>query len=298
MKNKSYQNEDTRFSSSEQGKKAVKRFRQQLIVANRTEQTVKSYIRSIEGLMNFNDELPENLDVDQIIDFLFDLKNEKERNWITIKIYVAGIRWYYQHVLNDEETAMSIPYPKEEKSLPKILSREELTDLFNACTNPKHRVMFRLMYSSGLRRGELIRLTPEDIDTKDGKCRVRIIKGKGNKDRYTVLSKKVLEELREYYMTCRPKKFLFNGRYKSQPMSSEGLRHALAAAVKKAGIRKEVNMHILRHSFATHCIEHGMNIKTLQYLMGHSSVLTTMIYLHISQVPLEHAFSPIDKWEA
>ena len=297
MRNKSYQNEDTRFSSSEQGKKAIKRFRQQLIVANRTEQTVKSYIRSIEGLMNFNDELPENLDVDQIIDFLHDLKIEKERNWITIKIYVAGIRWYYQHVLNDEETAMLIPYPKEEKTLPKILSREELTDLFNACSNQKHRVMFRLMYSSGLRRGELIRLTPEDIDTKDGKMRVRILRGKGNKDRYTVLSKKVLEELREYYMTCRPKKFLFNGRYKSQPMSSEGLRHALAAAVKKAGIRKEVNMHILRHSFATHCIEHGMNIKTLQYLMGHSSVLTTMIYLHISQVPLEHAFSPIDKWE-
>lgn len=298
MKNKSYRNEDTRFSSSEQGKKVLINLKKHLRVSNRTDQTVKSYTRSIEALMDFNDELPANLDVDQIVDFLHDLKNEKERNWRTIKIYVAGIRWYYQHVLNDEETAMLIPYPKEEKSLPKILSREELTDLFKACSNQKHRVMFRLMYSSGLRRGELIRLTPEDIDTKDGKRRVRILRGKGNKDRYTVLSKKVLEELREYYMTCRPKKFLFNGRYKSQPMSSEGLRHALAAAVKKAGISKEVNMHVLRHSFATHCIEHGMNIKTLQYLMGHSSVLTTMIYLHISQVPLEHAFSPIDKWEA
>jgi len=182
MRNKNYQNEDTRFSSSEQGKKAVKHFKQQLIVANRTEQTVGNYIRSVEGLMNFHDELPENLELDQIIDFLYDLKNEKERNWITIKIYVAGIRWYYQHVLNDEETAMLIPYPKEEKSLPKILSREELTDLFNACSNQKHRVMFRLMYSSGLRRSELIRLIPEDIDTKDGKCRVRIIRGKGNKN--------------------------------------------------------------------------------------------------------------------
>ena len=297
MKDKKNQCEDTRFSSTEQGKRVLKNFRQHLKVANRTDQTAKNYTRSIEALMDFQDELPGNLDVDQIIDFLYDLKIEKERNWRTIKIYVAGIRWYYQHVLNDEETAMSIPYPKEEKSLPKILSREELTDLFNACTNPKHRAMFRLMYSSGLRRGELTRLTPEDIDTKDGKCRVRILKSKGNKDRYTVLSKKVLEELREYYMTCHPKKYLFNGRYKSQPMSNEGLRHALAAAVKKAGIRKEVNMHILRHSFASHCIEHGMNIKTLQYLMGHSSVLTTMIYLHISQVPLEHAFSPIDKWE-
>lgn len=297
MKNRNYRDEDTRFSSSEQAKRVIKSFKQQLNVANRTPQTVRNYIRSVEGLMNFHHEVPENLEVDQIIDFLYDLKNEKERNWRTIKIYVAGIRWYYQHVLNDEQTAMLVPYPREEKSLPEIISREELSDLFKACTNQKHRVMFRLMYSSGLRRGELIRLTPQDIDTKDGKCRVRIIRGKGNKDRYTVLSKKVLQELREYYMTCRPKKFLFNGRYKSQPMSSEGLRHALTAAVKKAGIRKDVNMHILRHSFATHCIEHGMNIKTLQYLMGHSSVATTMLYLHISQVPLEHAFSPIDKWE-
>jgi len=247
--------------------------------------------------MDFHGEDPKDLEIDQIIDFLYDLKEVKDRNWRTIKIYVAGLRWYYQHMLDDVETASLIPYPKEEKTLPKIISREELTDLFNACSNPKHRIMFRLIYSSGLRRSELIRLTPEDIDTKDGKCRVRILNGKGRKDRYTVLSGKVLKELREYYTTCRPKKYLFNGRLKGDPMSAEGLRHALNAAVQKAGIRKEVNMHVLRHCFATHSIEHGMNIKTLQYLMGHSSVQTTMIYLHISEVPLEHAFSPIDKWE-
>ncbi len=254
-------------------------------------------MRSVEFLMDFNYDIPENLEIDQIIDFLHDLKEEKQRNWRTIKIYVAGLRWYYQHMANDVETAKLIPYPKEEKTLPLIISREELTDLFNACTNRKHRIMFRLMYSSGLRRCELIRLTPEDIDTKDGKCRIRVLQGKGHKDRYTVLSGKVLEELREYYTSCRPGKYLFNGRLKGEPMSNEGLRHALNAAVKKAGIRKKVNMHVLRHCFATHCIEHGMNIKTLQYLLGHSSVLTTMVYLHISEVPLEHAFSPIDKWE-
>jgi integrase/recombinase XerD len=247
--------------------------------------------------MDFHYEDPRDLEIDQIIDFLYDLKEVQERNWRTIKIYVAGLRWYYQHMLNDVETASQIPYPKEEKLLPKIISREELTDLFNACSNPKHRIMFRLIYSSGLRRSELIKLTPEDIDTKDGKCRIRILNGKGRKDRYTVLSPKVLTELREYYMTCHPKGYLFNGRLKGEPMSPEGLRHALNAAVKKAGIRKEVNMHVLRHCFATHSIEHGMNIKTLQYLMGHSSVQTTMVYLHISEVPLEHAFSPIDKWE-
>lgn len=266
------------------------------MVAHRSEQTIVNYVRSIEFLMDFHFEIPENLEIDQIIDFLFDLKEEKQRNWRTVKIYVAGIRWYYQHVADDVETAKLIPYPKEEKTLPRIISREELTKLFNAC-NPKHRIMFRLMYSSGLRRCELIRLTPKDIDTKDGKCRVRVLNGKGRKDRYTVLSEKVLEELREYYISCRPKKYLFNGRLKGEPMSNEGLRHALKTAVGKAEISKDVNMHVLRHCFATHCIEHGMNIKTLQYLMGHSSVLTTMVYLHISEVPLDHAFSPIDKWE-
>ena len=158
--------------------------------------------------------------------------------------------------------------------------------------------MFRLMYSSGLRRNELLNLVPDDIDTKDGKFRVRIREGKGKKDRYTVLSKRVLIELREYYMSYHPKKYLFNGRFKGQQMSPEGLRHALNAAVKKAGITRNVNMHVLRHCFATHCIEEGMNIKTLQYLLGHSSVLTTMVYLHISETPFDHAFSPIDRWEA
>jgi site-specific recombinase XerD len=247
--------------------------------------------------MDFCCDVPENLEVDQVIDFLHDLKDEKGRNWRTLKIYVAGIRWYYRHIVDDEDMSSMIPYPKEVKTLPKIISREELSALFDACSNPKHRVMFRLMYSSGLRRCELTRLTPEDIDTKDGKCRVRVLNGKGRKDRYTVLSKKVLEELREYYTTCRPKGYLFNGRRRGEPMSNEGLRHALEAAVNKAGIKNDVNMHILRHCFASHCIEHGMNIKTLQYLMGHSSVQTTMVYLHISEVPLEHAFSPIDKWE-
>lgn len=296
--NKLYtENEVTRFSSSQQANRVLKQFKQRLIVANRTDATIRNYVRSISGLMDFHDELAEHLELDQVIDFLHDLKDNKQRQWRTIKIYVAGLRWYYQNMLDDEAMAMMIPYPKEEKTLPKILSRDELTDLFNACKNPKHRVMFRLMYSSGLRRGDLIHLTPEDIDTKDGKCRIRISKGKGNKDRYTVLSKKVLAELREYYTTCYPKKYLFNGRRKGEPMSAAALRHALDGAVKKAGIRKEVNMHILRHCFATHSIEHGMNIKTLQYLLGHSSVQTTMVYLHISEVPLEHAFSPLDKWE-
>ena len=272
-------------------------FERRMRVANRSEQTIRNYVRGIRALMNFHNSLPDKLEIDQVIDFLNDLQVEKERNWRTIKIYVAALRWYYQHMANQLDLAMQIPYPKEKPSLPQILSREELSRLFDACLNAKHRVMFRLLYSSGLRRGEILRLTTEDLLTKDGKCRIRINCSKGGKDRYTVLSGKVLTELREYYLSCRPKKYLFNGRFKGDPMTPGALRHALKAAVKRAAINKEVNLHILRHCFASHALEEGMNLKTLQYLLGHSTVQTTMVYLHVSEVPLSKAFSPLDAWE-
>jgi integrase/recombinase XerD len=287
----------TNISNTTEGRRILLSFERRLRVANRSEQTIRNYVRVIGALMNFHDSLPDVLEIDQVIDFLNDLQVDKERNWRTIKIYVAGLRWYYQHLVNDLDLATQIPYPKEKPSLPQILSREELTLLFDSCLNFKHRVMFRLLYSSGLRRGEILRLTPQDILTKDGKYRIRINCGKGSKDRYTVLSKKVLAELRQYYLSYRPKKYLFNGRLKGTAMTPAGLRHALNAAVNRAGIRREVNLHILRHCFASHALEEGMNLKTLQYLLGHSTVQTTMVYLHISEVPLVKAFSPLDIWE-
>lgn len=285
------------MSKTPEGQRTLTSFERRLRVANRSEQTILNYVRGARALMNFHFCLPQDLEIDQVIDFLNDLQVEKERNWRTIKIYVAALRWYYQHMVDQVDLARQIPYPKEKPSLPKILSREELSSLFDSCLNMKHRVMFRLLYSSGLRRGEILRLTANDLITKDGKCKIRVIKGKGDKDRYTVLSEKVLPELREYYLSYRPKSYLFNGRFKGTPMSPEGLRHALTAAVKRAGIKNEVNLHILRHCFASHALEEGVNLKTLQYLMGHSSIKTTMIYLHVSDIPLSKAFSPLDAWE-
>ncbi len=282
---------------TQEAQRVLLSFERRLRIANRSEPTIKNYVRGIRALMDFHNSLPDVLEIDQVIDFLNDLRVSKGRHWRTIKIYVAALRWYFQHMLNDVDLATQIPYPKEKPSLPQVLSREELTLLFDSCINFKHRVMFRLLYSSGLRRGEILRLTPQDILTKDGKYQIRINCGKGSKDRYTVLSKKLLVELRQYYLSYHPKKYLFNGRLKGTPMTPEGLRHALNAAVKRAGIEKEVNLHILRHCFASHALEEGMNLKTLQYLLGHSSVKTTMIYLHISEVPMVKAFSPLDAWE-
>jgi site-specific recombinase XerD len=260
--------------------------------------TITSYARSVEGLVRFHDLThPRDMEVDEVLDFLVHLQDVRRINWRTNKMYVAGLRYYWSHILDNQEFADKIPYPKEQPSLPKLLSRKELTLLFNACQNTKHRVMFRLIYSAGLRRSELIHLKIDDIETHDGKSRIRIIKGKGNKDRYTVLSKNVLDELREYFKIYRPKVYLFNGRKKGQQISEAALRHALEAARKRSGITREVTMHVLRHCFATHCLEHGMYIKTLQKLMGHSSLNTTLIYLQVSEVPFVADFSPLDIWE-
>ncbi len=276
---------------------AIERLAKRMTVANRSKSTIQNYVRAVKWLYQFHGISPKNLDIDQVIDFLNYLQIEKERNWRTIKLYVAGLRYYYQEIVGDQDLAFQIPYPKEKPSLPEVLSRQELHRLFEGCENFKHKVMFRLMYSAGLRRAELVNLKLTDIDTQDGKMRIKIKNGKGGKDRYTVLSTTILPELRTYFKMCRPKTYLFNGRTKGQPMSFGGLRHALQSAVKKSGLQRKVNMHILRHCFASHALEDGVNIKTLQVLLGHSTITTTLIYLHVSEVPLIKAFSPLDKWK-
>lgn len=270
--------------------------KRRMSVANRAKSSIRSYCRALEKLYAFHQSPTRELEIDEIIDFLYYLQHEKGLHWRTLKLYVAGLRYYFQEVVSEIELAHQIPYPKEKPSLPEVLSREELKELFGGCLNFKHKVMFRLVYSAGLRRSELAYLKITDIETKDGKYRIKINKGKGSKDRYTILSKCILEELRTYFIQCRPKIYLFNGRVKGEPMSLGGIRHALVKAVSRTTIKKRVNMHILRHCFASHALEDGLNIKTLQYLMGHQSIKTTLIYLHVSDIPLSKAFSPLDNW--
>ena len=258
--------------------------------------TVKTYRRSLRDISLFHGCLPDTLEVDEILDYLHHLK-EKGLSWAKIKLDVAALKYFYREMAHDELRASSIPYPKEEKSLPNILSRSELLTLFKAAHNAKHRVILRLLYGSGLRRAELINLRINDVDTHDGKCRIRVNKSKGSKDRYTVLSKKVLDELRAYFRASRPKEYLFNGQRKGQPMSTGLLRHILKEVKKRSGITKPVSLHTLRHCFASHALEDGMSLRTLQEVLGHTSIQTTMIYLHVSDVPLMGAFSPLDNIE-
>ena len=275
----------------------LERMKKRLLVSNHSDQTVRNYLRAVEYLGKYTGKHPNDTDIDEITDWLYRMQYHDFKAWRTIKIYVAGLRWYYTHIENNEAFAFKIPYPKEERDLPVVCSREELFKLFNASLNLKHKVMLMLLYSSGMRRNELLDLKIEDIDTRDGKRRIRINGGKGHKDRYTVLSDKLLVELRKYFTVYKPGTYLFNGVRKGEPLSRGGLRHALTSAIKKSGIKK-ITLHILRHSFASHALEDGMNLRTLQDIMGHSSIKTTMVYLHVSDIPLFKAFSPLDKWEA
>ena len=286
-------NVNTEFDIEE----TLQSFRNRLLIANRAQSSVKSYSRALKRLYNFHQINLHELEIDQIIDFLTHLKIEKELNWRSIKIYVAGLRYFYQEVVLDPELAKQIPYPKEKPSLPVVVSRYDLNLFFDGCVNQKHKVMFRLMYSAGLRRSELVKLKIEDIETRDGKMRIRINNGKGGKDRYTILSHTILTELRDYFISAKPKTYLFNGQTKGQPMHPSSVRHALKKGLKNSGLKRNLNMHILRHCFASHALEDGLNIKTLQHLLGHSSILTTLIYLHVSDVPLSKAFSPLDNWD-
>ena len=271
-------------------------FTKRVSISYSSDSTINTYRRAVRDISLFHACLPQGLEEDQIIDYLHYLK-EKDLSWAKIKLDAAGLKYFYREIVHDEELASSIPYPKEEKSLPMILSRKELLTLFDAAQNPKHRVILRLIYGSGLRRKELVNLRIKDIETDDGKCRIRINKSKGAKDRYTVLSRKVLPELREYFKACRPKEYLFNGQKKGHPMSLSLLGFIMKKAMEKSGITKEASPHTLRHSFASHALEDGMNIRSLQQLLGHSSIQSTMLYLHVSDVPLQGTFSPLDRLE-
>lgn len=287
---------DANISLVEGLSQEIERLKKRIYISHLSDSMGRTYSRSLRDLCLYTHSLPHGLELDEIIDYLLYLK-EKGLSWAKVKLDVAALRFYFRELLDNEELASKIPYPKEEKSLPIILSREELLQLFKSCKNPKHRVILRLVYSAGLRRCELIHLKIRDIDSQDGKYRIRINKGKGNKDRYTILSTKVLAELRAYFVACRPKIYLFNGQRKGEAMSKGLLRHMLNEAKKSSGINKDFCLHTLRHSFATHALEDGMPLTTLQALMGHSTIQTTMIYLHVSEIPLFKAFSPLDNIE-
>lgn len=185
-----------------------------------------------------------------------------------------------------------IHYQKTGKKLPVVLSRPEVARLIEAASGFRDRAILMSLYSAGLRAGECVRLRPSDIDSD--RMMIRIEQSKGRKDRYVMLSERLLSHLRRYWRTCRPQLWRFPGSDPSRPLSTDRVRRIVASARQRAGIAKRVSPHTLRHSFATHLLERGDNIRVIQMLLGHHSLRSTQLYTHVAQTYVRDTKSPLD----
>jgi site-specific recombinase XerD len=204
---------------------------------------------------------------------------------------INSIKLFFKIIHDSKIVITELHRPKNAKTLPNVLSKEETFKLIDSTTNIKHKTLLALIYSSGLRISEAINMKIIDIDSQ--RMLIHVKNAKGKKDRYTLLSTKVLVLLKEYYTIYKPKTFLFEGQYGEQ-YSSRSAQSVLHQSAKKAGITKQITLHTLRHSFATHLLENGTDLRYIQDLLGHSSPKTTMIYTHVTSTSLKKIINPFD----
>jgi len=228
----------------------------------------------------------------QVKDFFHYLMQDRKVSRSAMKQYYSALKYFYTISLNRDWEIMKIPRVKQIKKLPDILSREEIRSLIDVTRNIKHKAILMVTYSAGLRVSETASLKVHDIDSNRMSIKVR--GGKGQKDRYTLLAKTTLQFLKGYWQMYRPAEWLFEGRIISHPLHPSTLQRIFINAKEKVGIKKNVSIHSLRHSFATHLLEQGVDIHVVQRLLGHRSIGTTMVYLHLKKERLMEVVSPLD----
>ena len=272
--------------------------RQQMIRAmdlkNLSPHTKRAYLAAVTGLTRHYQKSPEKISAAMIEDYLLYLKNDKGIAPSSCCGALTGLRFFYSHIL-DKQISVGFSLTKKPRKLPTVLSQEQVGKIITDPGNLKHRLILMTTYAAGLRVSEVIRLKPEHIDSQ--RMLIKVVDGKGRKDRYTMLSEKLLTELRRYYKACHPQNYLFPSsikRKKGQPLSYEAVRSIYEKARKKVGVKNGEGLHTLRHSFATHLLEAGYDIRKIQVLMGHCRLSTTMIYLHVSRETLSKIPSPLD----
>ena len=260
---------------------------------NLSSHTQRAYLRAVTGIARFYNQSPDKMTSEKIEDYLLYLKHDKGIAPNSCYSALTGLRFFYKNVV-EKEIPVTYSIRRTARKLPEVLTMEDVWKIICSTNNLKHRLILMTTYSAGLRASETINLKPKHINSKTMLIKV---KGKGKKDRYTLLSKKLLIELRTYYKNYRPKTYLFPssfGKRKDQTLSYETIRSVYEDARKKAGVNRGVGVHTLRHSFATHLLEAGYDIRKIQVLMGHARLTTTMIYLHVSRETLSKIPSPLD----
>jgi integrase/recombinase XerD len=260
---------------------------------NLAPKTIEVYTQRVAAFARHFKRSPEALGPDEVRAYLLHLVQERHVSWSYYNQTVAALRFLYEVTLERQGVMQRIRCPKVPKKLPVVLSQDEVTRVLSAVGSLKHRALLMTAYAAGLRVSEVASLRIEDIDSKRMVIRVR--QGKGRKDRYVMLSPRLLAILREYWKATRPAEWLFPGDIPGRPLTEASVQRVCVRAGRDAGLDKHVTVHTLRHSFATHLLEAGTDIRTIQVLLGHRNLKTTAIYTHVSPAAVEATHSPLDR---
>jgi len=261
-------------------------------IAGKSDSCTKNYLMQISKMVLHYRCSPLVISVDQIEDYMFSLQQSESPSMSSFKHLVYGLRSMYS-MFSKEELYLSLPSISRSKALPAVFSVHEIKLILKTPKLLKHKVLFAVIYDCGLRISEAINLRIEDVDFDRQMLHIR--QSKYKKDRYVPISSLTLKGLRNYLKTSCPKGWLFNGKIRGTQMSRGGIRHAFRAVIKKTDIKKEVCIHTLRHSYATHLLEMGLDIVSVKNQLGHAEIATTMMYLHIARSNPKTGFSPLEK---
>lgn len=264
---------------------------------NYSQTTRRAYLRAVADFARYFHRPPDQLGLEHVRDYQVYLFRVRKLKPNSVAVRVAALRFLFVHVLHRPWTVADTPYPKRPDTLPAVLSQEEVARMIDAARSPLDRVVVMALYATGLRRLELTQLKIADIDTR--RMVIHVHGGKGRKDRDVMLSPKLLEALRQYWrcLKRKPRVWLFPATWHAEderPMHDKVVWHACERAARRAGIDKRVHPHTLRHSFATHLLEAGTDLRTIQLLLGHSDLKATTVYLHLSHRHLQATTSPLD----
>ena len=277
----------------EKNKPALKAFREKMLLKGYSKNTQRTYYYEFAQFLYLLGNYSVNdLDEVRLKDYFVYCADKLQMSESQINSRYNALKFYYEQVLCRDKFFIELPRPKKALKLPKHISVRDIKRLFAVVTNPKHALMLKLSYGMGLRVSEIVNLKVSDIDS--GNMQVLIERGKGKKDRYVNLPESILGELRSYYMEYRPSKYLFEGQGGGK-YSIRSVQYVFKSALDKAKINKDVGIHSLRHSYATHLLENGTDISYIQNLLGHSSIKTTMRYVNVAQKSLKNVKSPLDK---
>jgi site-specific recombinase XerD len=266
-----------------------------LVLRNRAPKTIQAYIGWVADFAQYFHTSPDRLGPEHIRSYFLHLLQERQASWDVYRQARLALQFFYTVTLGREWVVARIPRPKEPKTLPVVLSREEVARFLNAPENLKHRALLMTAYAGGLRLSEVAHLRIADIDS--ARMVIHVRQGKGLRDRDVMLSPRLLEVLREYRKAYRPGPFLFPGQKPDRPVAVRTVQMVCEHALKASRLSKHVHMHTLRHSFATHLLEAGTDLRTIQVLLGHRSFSTTVRYLHVATAALKSTRSPLDGLE-